>query len=447
MHSTALPRVVDDIWYLVIAILTEPAPTPDNSHENNHARHPNFTDLLALSSASKGLRNLLAPRLFRTLDLHNNAKSASSVLAVSQGSLARHVKELRYTITCAPDLPFEELYPPALDSVLTNLSQFPALEKLGMIFPQDRRNDLIWDNLWDFANDNFVDDAAEAADEEKATPWRGTMASSYRTIASNYNSNIDAAQHRSLDFSITNLPLVTASTFSSPQFHTFLSQLNSFTLSLPHLNNGVGWSINTQEIYPGFVDNLPFWFFDHLSSIESFTFDPRETGILGAWQDRYRTEIGIFQANMPNLRRLELANVAVCEELSDFVIRHKGTLEVVILRDCHAGERPGSMSWADLFTAVAGAELPRLREVDVQDEGVEVEIRDSWRDDAWVKQRLIEVRSQPGVHTFAYGSLDDKYGFLRVSLETVYRRFLEGEDGRAFAEVLRVVERNRKNIG
>ncbi|RDW93975.1 uncharacterized protein DSM5745_01297 [Aspergillus mulundensis] len=450
MYSAAL---VDDVWYLVIAILNEHAPTPAQTPEKSHGRHPHFNDLLALSSASKGLRNILAPRLFRTLDLHNNNKSASSVLAVSQGSVARHVKELRYTITCAPDETFETLYPPALDHMLSNLAHFPNLKKSSMIFPQDPTNALIWDEIWESANDAFVDDPDEAGDEEKVTPWRGVMASSYRALASNHDTKTDQphpsptsrSNFRKLAFSLSNLPLVTISAFSTPSFQSFLSQLNSFALSLPHLDNGAGWHINTQEIYAGFTENLPFWFFDHLASAESFSFDPRETGILGAWHDRYRFDIGVFQASMPRLRRLELGNVVVCEELSEFCIRHKETLESVTLRACHAGVGP-SMSWADLFTAIVAASPSRLKEFRVLygpgDEGA-LEFREEWRGEPWVEQALAKMNRDPEARVYVYGSLDDKYGFRRVGWEMVYRRFLSGEDERAFAEVMTVIKRNQ----
>lgn len=105
MESAKLPFVVNDVWYIIIAILAE-APVPDDKSEEStdwtwrvktlSTLLPGIQELISISSASKQLRDLLAPRIFKTLYLYNTAKSARAVRAISQGRHAACVKELHY---------------------------------------------------------------------------------------------------------------------------------------------------------------------------------------------------------------------------------------------------------------------------------------------------------------------------------------------------------------
>lgn len=57
-------------------------------------------DLLKLSSTCKRFRDLLAPRIFQVVYLHNTVESALSIRAIAEGRYAGCVKELCYVGSC-----------------------------------------------------------------------------------------------------------------------------------------------------------------------------------------------------------------------------------------------------------------------------------------------------------------------------------------------------------
>lgn len=104
--ATKLPFLVHDVWYIIIAILAE-APVPDDRTEEESTDWtwrveslssllPGVHELISISSASKQLRDLLAPRIFKTLYLYNTAQSARAIQAIAEGKHAACVKELHY---------------------------------------------------------------------------------------------------------------------------------------------------------------------------------------------------------------------------------------------------------------------------------------------------------------------------------------------------------------
>lgn len=105
MESTKLPFIINDVWYIIIAILTE-VRVPEGISEEPadwtwrvktlSTLLPGLQDLISISSTSKQLRELLAPRIFKTLYLYNTAKSARAVQAIAQGRHSACVKELHY---------------------------------------------------------------------------------------------------------------------------------------------------------------------------------------------------------------------------------------------------------------------------------------------------------------------------------------------------------------
>ncbi|KAL3475105.1 hypothetical protein BJX99DRAFT_230247 [Aspergillus californicus] len=427
-----------DIWYLIIGILWE------NSTELYHR------DLIPLSSTCKSLRQLIAPRTVRAICLHNTAKSGAAVRALSQGSLARYVKELRYIGTISPendnDRPLEEVYPPDVAHVLSNLALFPTLERLHISFPHADPDS--WDELWEDLCDALVDDPEEVKAAETEFSWRGLMAGSYAAIASNYAAEQcpNGTGHLPLCFEIQELPVYMASPFASPSWTHFLAQLKSFTLSFPHMDNGAGWNLNKHEAFYGLTENIPFWFFDHLKSVERFEFDPADSGILGEAGDANCFPIGIFQATMPRIRSLKLANITICTELSDFCVRHIATLEAISLRECHAAGRPW-MSWGGFFEALVAASPPRLRQLELVHEAGDskeeiLDIDGYWADAGLVEQTKAKIQNEPEVQAFPYGYLDDKYGFRGPSTNEGMTYFLEGGDDRAYKKLMNVLNRD-----
>ncbi|KAL4966554.1 uncharacterized protein BDV14DRAFT_171260 [Aspergillus stella-maris] len=446
---TSLPPkvLIDDVWYLIIGMIMETSKGKEAVDEDGLCSY--FKDLLSLSSTCKWLRHLLAPRLFGTVYLYNTAKSISSVKAIAQGNLAGLVKELRFVMSCEPgndDPNLENVYPPDLDHVLSNLASFPQLRHLQVSFFFD---ELEHEIVWEYGMDDFVDDPEEAATEERETPWRGIMAASYRAIASNYDPQRcpEGATNLPLSLEIRDLPPIMVSTFADLRFHHFLSKLKSFSLSLNCLDNGAGWRFVTQPMYLGFIECMGPWFFHHLQSVETLFFDPTESGILGDC-DRYSFILTFFDANMPNLRNLKLANFFICQELRDFCLRHYQTLEKITLHDCNASGHPG-MQWEDLFAAITEPSFPSLKKFELvhehgEDKAKILYFEDYWADAQQVQQAKDNIEKEPNARAFPYASLDDKYGFRRYSSEDSIRCFLDGADDRAYRKLVDMVTGNSK---
>ncbi|KAL4789420.1 hypothetical protein BDV19DRAFT_374158 [Aspergillus venezuelensis] len=449
MASIPTKVLIDDVWYLIIGMIMETSEAKEAVDEDGLCSY--FKDLFSLSSTCKWLRHLLAPRLFDTVYLYNTAKSASSVKAIAQGNLAGMVKELRIVMSCEPgeqDPKLEDIYPADLDHVLSNLASFPQLRELKVSFFFD---ELEHEIVWEYGMDDFVDDPEEAAAAESENPWRGIMAASYRAIASNYDPQRwpEGATNLPLSLKIRGLPPIMVSTFAEPQFHHFLSKLTSFRLSLANLDNGAGWRFVTQPMYLGFIECMGPWFFHHLKSVETLFFDPTESGILGDF-DRYSFILTFFDANMPNLRNLKLANFFICEELRDFCLRHNQTLEEISLCNCHASGHPG-MQWKNLFDAITESSFPRLEKFELVHEHGEDKAKILYFDDYWadaqqVQQARDKIEKEPDVLAFPYATLDDKYGFRRYSSETGIGCFLDGADDRAYRKLTDMVAGNSKVV-
>ncbi|KAL3467884.1 hypothetical protein BJX64DRAFT_124553 [Aspergillus heterothallicus] len=461
--------LIPDVWYLVLGILFEPLSLGNNNDSENSGvtqdatslakENPVLRDLLALSGTCSWFRTLLAPRLFRSIRLHNTRKSALAVQAIGEGKSSSYVKDLQYIplytgIWNDDEVPsVEEIYPPELNTVLSNLSCFNSLErfKITFVFDGDRE---LWDLLSDEFTDDFNSDAGVAEERAEFEPWRELMASSFRAIASNYDPQRypnDGNTNLPLTITIRDLPPITLPTYYEPVWGHFLSHIKHFTMTIPYLENGAGWCLVTQSSYSGFAEYLGPWFFGHLRSVESISFDPAETGLLGDTGDRYDFSIGLHDAKMPNLRRVHLTNLALCDELLKFLIRHVETLESITLRDCHAFRRTyfeeGELRWKHLFKALIAAAPAKLREFEVVDTDQHDKPRLLFLDNHWADKSVVEraerkLKSEPDVRPFHYAYMSDKYGFVGGDFETLVDCFLSGEDDRLFKELMAVVEGN-----
>ncbi|KAL2819100.1 hypothetical protein BJX63DRAFT_27764, partial [Aspergillus granulosus] len=464
MHANQPTVLVVDVWYIIVGILcdsTATEPRVDNEDngqseepENLAKKTPYLRDLVSLSSTSSWFRAMLAPRIFKTIYLHNTAKSALAVQAIGQGKSSGCVKELQYVCTLTGSS-LEELYPPEIIPVLSNLACFTSLERLNISFVFDDDSDL-WEVLGDEFLDDFNSDARVAEEQAEKEPWRKSMSSSLRAIASNY----DPQRHpngtdRNLPrgFTIHGLAPIALTTYHEPVWGYFLSQIKSFSMTLPNLDNGAGWQLITQPSYWGFAEYLGPWFFNHLHAAESLSFDPCESGILGDSGDRFDPGIGLHEANMPNLRSVNLSNLALCAELSNFLAQHLSTLESITLRHCHAycyafdnGE--ASFLWKHLFQVLIAASPPRLTAFEVVDEYEEtaklLQLHDDWTDKDLVLQAKAKMEREPRVRAFKYAYLDDKYGFRYTQAEEGIKFFLKGEDDMSYKELMAIVERNAR---
>lgn len=343
------------------------------------------------------------------------------------------------------------MYPAEVARVLSSLSWFPGLQSITVEFPFDYEE--IYDDL--FQNE-FDADPENALVAEKEDSWRGLMVASFRDIISNYASSSADQLPRSL--TIHDLNLATVSIFTTQPFRDFLSTLKAFNLSIKAWDNGVGWNLNTQEIFYGFPEQLGPWFFNHLSSVEEFTFDARESSRLGVGYGDFRAhDISLRDARMPHLRKITLKHIIICPELQEFLLRIIATLETIVLKNCFAmisRYDSTSTSWHTFFTALARKNPPCLTSFELICENTKDKMLDldfTYNDprfdpppDTLARARN-KRQTQPTALIFPYGYLDDKYGFGYRSHIDNQIAFVAGDDEKAYQELVGIMNRNAQD--
>ena len=353
------------------------------------------------------------------------------------------------TLLCTDqqDLPLSEVYPPEVDDVLSNMVWFDNLQKLIVEFPFSYDFAL----FEDYFQDSEVDKSPEAAAlEERENAWRGLMAASFRAIVSNYTR---ARFPQSVE--IHDLHITMVSAFFTNAFQHFLSQLKAFNLSLREYDNGAGWQLNTFSIFASFADCLGPLFFNHLASIEEFSFDSRKTGLLGNAGQAYCNDISLRACVMPKLRKLTLSNVFICLEVRDFLLRHTETLQSITFQDCFATVKNGwilgeGIHWRDLCGAlVQGAftQLTAFQCVQGENQRELLGLDDKYVDPILVEQGKAMLSKTPDAKVFPYGYVDDKYGFRFIDAEANQSAFIRGEDNRSYLDLMAKVHSNSIRVG
>ena len=340
--------------------------------------------------------------------------------------------------------PLEEVYPPEVDQVLSNLHMFGSLDKLTIEFPFDYESDLLFEYL---QSDIFYPENAPL--EESENTWRGFMAATFRAIVSNY-SHASSNRRLPLNIEFRDLNIFMVSVYATEPFQSFLSQLKSFDLSLRRWDNGVGWTMITQRIFREFTHYLGPFFFDHLATVEEFSFDPRETGTLGNGGQPYCEDIGLRNTTLPRLRKLTLNNIIICLELRDFLVRHKATLESITLQDCFACDEQAwvygeQIDWRELFTTLAQESFPRLTEFEAvwSDSTLQLlGVDDTWADHRVVQRVREKLDREPDAKVFAYCEVDDKYGVRYCDGIVNQAAFLNGADNLGYLDLMAIVHRN-----
>ncbi|KAB8201368.1 hypothetical protein BDV34DRAFT_229330 [Aspergillus parasiticus] len=443
LQPTRSPFLAVEVWYMIIDILCDAENEEQDEGRTRTKCSSHLRDLISLSSTCTWLRNMLAPRIFAVVYLKNTTKSALSIKAIAESNFSGCVKELQYVANCEPDSrnsPLEDVYPPEVDTVLSSLASFKGLRTISVEFPL---ND---DELVDYIQDSdFNDDPHAALVEEGNNAWRGLMAASFRAILSSYSPG-----QIPLSLTIRELNIVPISIFSTREFHDFLSHLKSFNMSLKQWDNGAGWMLNTYEVFYGFPDCLGPWFFDHLTSVEEFSFDPQESAPLGDAGQPNAYDISLWKANMPRLRKLSLGNIYLCLELKDFLLRHLDTLESISLHECYScrnWDGVEGMSWSKLFCALAQKSPTRLTSFSLHggyDQGYLLDLDDDMGDPVLVAQvrRKLEMEPDAMVFSFRYCHVSDKYGYSSHDWDANRAAFVQGDDYKSYQDLMAIVKSN-----
>ncbi|KAF2738687.1 hypothetical protein EJ04DRAFT_509262 [Polyplosphaeria fusca] len=390
--------------------------------------------LLSISRVCRILRLFVAPFVFNTVVLRNSEKSGRSIAALGAQdnpiSLAHLVREFHYkgsivppvSETIGPDGPPKKFetsdFPDVVDAVLGNLAAFPNLEKLVVEFTLDGRYDY---DIYLYEDEETTEMMVKAEEDEA---WRTVMAKSWDAISRNHGF-VKSLEIRNL------IPKeVSTWTNESSRFRDFLVGLENIKISILGHDNGVGWSISTTEGYRYFGEQLDVFFFNHLQNVTRFEYSAWEDAPPGL-SDRYDSHhyrLPLQGGQMPRLRQLVLSDCFISTFLADFIRSLAPTLQSLVLRKCHAGDRElvdgGQISWGNFFNFVYDAEMASLTELVV---------------DLLAGTSKEESERKDGVTYFSYAELTRKYGdcWARENSEEA------DNDWKAWTRLTRMVEEKK----
>lgn len=412
---------------------------------------PIHRDLLSWSCASLYFRDLLAPYIFKSIELCNGEKSGTSLIALAKSRHKEYVKELHFIGSAPGDAKIEEdafsdtvaIFPGSVDTILSDLQQFPNLETLSIEFAYHFDDHKEWDEGLDFGAQEETDEEVRDAEEDIA--WRALMAKTYEALTRNTDLHLKALEIRQL------VPK-RVSTFSSQPFRDLLSHVERFRLSIYGQDNGAAWNINKGKEYCSLMSELDELFLDHLKSVIDVAIEAPAEGPLGL-EGMSHVPLALKQQQMPSIKSLRLDYIFICPELVSFVLSHSKTLEHLSLVDCYAGIEglaENGICWQEFFDSLCNANLGKLSQIEVSpaDQPLsDSEVYPTLAKDEEVPEEVHEAREilerDPSRRLFGYASLDDKYGMIFENDEENLASFQRGEDQASYDCLLRKIDANK----
>ncbi|KXJ94576.1 hypothetical protein Micbo1qcDRAFT_159780 [Microdochium bolleyi] len=308
------------------------------------------------------------------------------------------------------------------------------------------------------------------------------------------------------------LPPKAASTWYTPAWASLMGRLEELEISMWYGDNGAGWMSNTLENYIDFESRrLREYFLQHCRRLRRLRLVAGpQTGFGDAsGLDNFNGPLPLEQGDLPALRRLELKNLFVSEQLALFILRTDEAersgqaesgdksdrecnqdqeeripgpceaLRSLQVLNCHVHPRSTIGTWAVFFDMLrtgqqAGGrrhgrhelceldvtyrygsetipwvhshdEAPWAWTVDRDTHGADV-TGDSEPGEPEEDERVLAIRSSERC-AFSYALPTDKYGDVWLCCDELFQAFERGNDYRAYAALMDSVERNRVKGG
>ena len=466
---TSLMKLSAELRLSIIEYL-EPPRIPHKPSSSGHQRRHETSlkdngleDLLNLSCVNRDFRTLVAAYLFKSVTLRNTEKSAASLRLIADSAYASRVRTIHYApliddlLPCMSDDeiengPFEdpppaqvqpEQFPETVKDVLGNLSRSSRLERLTVEFVITDEKLIGFHGVFNLLarprEENEFETQDEVREAEAREGWRALMNQSYEAISRNAPGTVTSLELR-------NVVLKEVSAWRDPAWSAFLRGVEDFALTLRGWEDGVGGCLTVHQEYPNLIQNLDVYFFNHLENATRFRFEATADGAVGCEGTYLHINFPFRDVHMPKLRHLHLAYVFLSKQLLNAIRGHKDTLETVLLTDCLALDtteyveslrNTNEVSWAQFFDDIREAKMSRLKQfvVDWMDSPKDVYHWDHYID-------ALEDFGGPGKRGFLYGTLDDRYGSFYMDEEKVVDRHKEGEDSRAWLDLVKWLEGN-----
>ena len=274
------------------------------------------------------------------------------------------------------------------------------------------------------------------------------MAKSFNSLAK--NATVTIKKLVILDFVMKEV-----SSFTTPAWHHFLSQLDRFEMTIPGSNNREVWEIVHYEGYQELAAKFDQLFFDYLKVARPFSLHPHAMGALGPV-----APLALRSEHLLHIRHIELTNMFISQNLVDIFVERAPEIETIIMcnvlasTDYPSGWRPhptwpGNITWATLLNALSDVRPRRLSKLDVRPlkwpdgwDGIFEGARggDYEEEIAKVKET---IKQYPERMISLYRTHQEEHGFRYdgVREEGMAAHFFLGEDQRAYETLMATVRR------
>lgn len=330
-----------------------------------------------------------------------------------------------------------------MSSVLSNLNRFPNLDTIRLELTFDP-----CDIDLDPASEETVDFLKSV---ERTVPRRALAARTWEALSQNRDVNV-----KTLD--IIRFGPISISTYSTPAFRTFLSQVECFKFSVWDKDG----SPVAQDRPP--MSMLDVYFFNNLVSVTKFVLKAIPEGPLGLVGSPHRVPLKLKKEQMPNVKTVCLEYIFICPELIDFLAGHQKTLESLSLHRCSASRKSmarDGIPWKDLFDCLYSSGFNKFRHLEV------VVDRAPYRDQSWdlggfrddedgrEDERIMEAAKQvrhlyrQNQHriTFPYTWLSTQTGLCLEDFVENLRAFELGHDQASYDKLMHKLKTNANNYG
>ncbi|MCJ1429981.1 hypothetical protein MMC29_007896 [Sticta canariensis] len=414
---------------------------------NQHDLINIYHDLIDWSCTCSYFRNLLAPKIFKTVKLINDEKSGSSLNAVAKSPHNIHVKDLHFIGSALGGVHSEEaafsdtegILPRSVDALLCNLQWFPSLRRLSIRFDYNFASLDEW--IYGLEFEAKPETPQQILESESSAAWRALMSRTFYALTKNKSPNFKHLEIRQLHSK-------DVSTFSNAAFHECLNHFEQFTLSIHGEDDGEGWKSNTTREYPALMGKLDEYFFNHLANVTILSIEAPQEGPLGLKGMNY-VPLALKADQMPLLATLRLEYIFASPELVDFLVGHKDTLEELILCNCFASANSSTnpaengIYWSQFFTVLLSAYPSRLRRLELVGGDMCLLEKRNFREEQYEKIRNVH-RQDPERIMFPYAFLYDKWGVMLYDESRSLASLLDGEDQRSWDRLMELVKENTK---
>ena len=213
MADTSDKQIADD----------QESPQRDDKQANDHTPSGQQA-IYNLSRTCTSMYEILSPYLFRFITLRNTEKSGQAVQYLCRTNRVANVKTLHFQAEAPGDNEenfhdVDGVFPPKVNEILSNLSQFPHLETLVIDFdfhlneedPPYRWGDVLSDLLADDAV-GAVENKEEMKKAEEQEGWRALVKRTLEAVSRNKSSHVRELVYK-------DYPIIVNSVFGSENFN------------------------------------------------------------------------------------------------------------------------------------------------------------------------------------------------------------------------------------